>query len=66
MSALMTPTFCLTRREARPIARRRDMMTNTATGMSTQTTSASRHSIVNMTMSAPVIVTMAMNRSSGP
>ena len=36
------------------------------TGIMTATTSASRHSIVAMTVSAPTMVTSEMNRSSGP
>ena len=42
------------------------MSTARNTGIITATTSASSQRMVNMTISAPTIVTMEMNRSSGP
>ena len=66
MSALIAPVFFFTRREASRIALRRETMIAINTGIMTATTSASRHSIVAMTVSAPTMVTSEMNRSSGP
>ena len=65
-SALM-PAICrLTPREASAMARRLIMVTTTARGISTATTRASCHWMVNMMTTAPTTVTTEMNRSSGP
>ena len=48
------------------MARRWRMMTARKMGRITATTSASRHSMVNMTMSAPAMVMAEVSRSSGP
>ena len=66
ISALMAPVFCLAARLARPMLRRRCITVSTNTGRITLTTSAMRHWIVNITASAPAIVTIEIKRSSGP
>ena len=48
------------------MARRRLMMMTRKIGIMTHTTSASRHSTVNMMASAPAMVTIEMKISSGP
>ena len=65
-SALMCPTRCLTLREAAPICRLRASTVTRNTGSRMHTTSASRHSVRNMMIKAPTIVTNEMKRSSGP
>ena len=66
IAALMFACRALTCREVRIILRRRQNTTTTAMGRITATTSASRHWIRNITISAPIIVTPEMNTSSGP
>ena len=62
----MAPVFCLTAREARIMLPRMAISTPRNTGTITATTRASCHWMVNMTISAPTMVTAEMNRSSGP
>ena len=66
MSALILAAFFFSPRDASPIRRRRDMVTAIKTGRMQNTTSASRHSTVNITASAPRIVRHEISRSSGP
>ena len=66
ISALMAAVRFFTPRETLLIFRRRVMTTISRIGRMTHTTRASRHSIVNMTASAPTIVSREIIRSSGP
>ena len=65
ISALMAAVRFFTPRETLLIFRRRVMTTISRIGRMTHTTKASRHSIVNMTASAPTIVSREIIRSSG-
>ena len=66
ISALMAAVLALTFLETALIFRRRMVTTTTKMGRITQTTRASRHSIENITMRAPTMVSTEMIRSSGP
>ena len=66
ISALMAAVRFFTPRETLLIFRRRVMTTISRIGRMMHTTRASRHSIVNMTASAPTIVSREIIRSSGP
>ena len=66
ISMLISAVFCFTAAEARCIAFRRAMTTTSISGTITSTTSASRHWMRNITISAPTIVATEIRISSGP
>ena len=66
ISALMDAVRALTFLETALIFRRRRMSTSRRMGRMITMTSASRHSIENITISEPMMVSMEMIRSSGP
>ena len=66
ISALMAPVFCLAATEARLMPPRSSISTTRNTGMMAMTISAMRHSMLNITASAPTMVISEMVRSSGP
>ena len=66
MSAFMSAIFCFTCADECIMLFLQESTTSIKTGTMASTTSASLHSTVNITKSAPVIVTAEISRSSGP
>ena len=62
----MAPVFCLAATEARLIPPRSSSSTTRNIGMMTMMRMAIRHSMRNITASAPTMVMTEMVRSSGP
>ena len=62
----MAPVFCLAAVEARLIPPRSSISSTRNSGMMAITISAMRHSMANITASAPTMVIMEITRSSGP
>ena len=66
MSVLIPASFFFTFEEVFDMLRRCVMVIARKTGINTDTTSARRHSIVNMIISEPATVSNDISRSSGP